>query len=118
MLMLNHPFGEFMGEAIVLLETTLPGGWDGQQVEALTTSLVDAGHAACAQRWRINSTYHWKGEICDEQEWCLRLKTTESALQDLMATLVAEHPYDEPQVVHWVAGASAGYADWVGDKTG
>ena len=118
MLMLKHLFDEFMEGAIVLLETTLPGDWDGQQVEALATLLVDAGHAACAQRWRIDSTYHWKGEICDEQEWCLRLKTTESALQDLVSSLVAEHPYDEPQVVHWVAGASAGYADWVGDQTG
>ena len=105
-----------MTAEIVLLETTLPGAWDEEQVIAFATPLVEAGLAACVQR-RIGSTYRWRGEMCDEQEWCLRLKTSESSLQQLVAALVAEHPYDEPQVVHWLAGASDGYADWVEEQT-
>lgn len=107
-----------MAAEVVLLETTLPGEWDEEQVIAFTTPLVEAGMAACVQRRRIASTYRWRGELCDEQEWCLRLKTSDSSLQELVAALVAEHPYDEPQVVHWRAGASDGYADWVEEQTG
>ena len=105
-----------MGVELLLLETTLPGEWGDAAVAQFSSLFITAGLAACVHRQRISSAYEWEGEVCDEREWVIRLKTSESKLSELIAVLEAEHPYDEPQIIHWPADAGPSYLAWVGEK--
>ena len=77
-------------------------------------TLVEERLCACAQLQVIESVFRWKGEVVDEPEYRLLLKTTTAASDALAARLAELHPYELPAVVRINADAfSAGFSDWV-----
>ena len=75
--------------------------------------------AACVQIIpRIRSIYRWKGEICDEEEHLLIMKTRSAlfpALQDRIREL---HSYEVPEIVSFPLSAGLPeYLNWVLDNT-
>jgi len=82
----------------------------------LATGLVEAELAACVNRLECHSTYRWEGEIHDEREEILLVKTTDGAVEDCREWLVAEHPYDVPCVELYEAeDALPAYREWQAD---
>jgi len=80
----------------------------------IARSVVEERLCACAQLQVIESVFRWKGEVVDEPEYRLLLKTTTAASQALSARLAELHPYELPAVVRIHADAfSAGFSDWV-----
>jgi len=66
----------------------------------LARSVVEAGLAACANIVpAIRSIYRWEGEICDDAEALLVVKTQRSLFEALRDKVVELHPYDVPEVV-------------------
>ena len=47
----------------------------------------------------VRSIYSWQGEMCDESECILLLKTGHVKLQILMKKLREAHPYELPQII-------------------
>ena len=47
----------------------------------------------------VRSVYQWKGELCDDIESLMVIKTTADRLQELTARLLSCHPYDVPEVI-------------------
>jgi periplasmic divalent cation tolerance protein len=47
----------------------------------------------------VRSVYRWKGELCDDSESLLIIKTTADRLDELTRRLLACHPYDVPEVI-------------------
>lgn len=82
---------------------------------ALAHSLVARQLAACVQIvGPITSVYSWQGETQQGDEWLLLIKTTEDAFDELAAVVVAEHPYEVPEILGVPAThALSEYADWV-----
>jgi len=78
-------------------------------------SLVEEGLAACANLVPgVRSIYRWQGEIHDDAEVLLIVKTRASLLDALASRVRALHPYELPEVLALpVAGGSAPYLDWV-----
>lgn len=106
-----------MSGEIVVVQTTLSGSLSEEEVTAFIEPFVNGRLVACVQRSRVNSTYLWKGEKCDEEEWKLELKTSRSRLAELLTLLAESHPYEEPEIIHTIQGASEGYAEWVAEVT-
>lgn len=81
---------------------------------AVARTLVDERLVACAQieERPITSIYRWEGAVHEDPEVLLRLKTVADRREALVTRLAALHPYGEPQVVWFEAGATAGYAEW------
>jgi periplasmic divalent cation tolerance protein len=70
------------------------------QAPDLARGVVEAGLAACVNIVpTIRSIYRWEGEICDDAEALLVVKTRRSLFSALRDKLVALHPYDVPEVV-------------------
>ena len=95
----------------LLMLTPLPSR---EAAQALARELVQRRLAACAQIQAVDSVYRWQGEVCEEPEWRLLLKTT-TARQAELAALVADlHPYELPALlsvpVQW---AEPGFAAWL-----
>ena len=100
-----------MSEVRVVL-VTAP---DEEVAGMLARALVAERLAACANLVpRVRSIYRWEGEVQDDAEVLLILKTTAARLPALAARVQALHPYDLPEVMALTAnGGSEAYLDWV-----
>ena len=84
------------------------------QAAALARGIVEARLAACVQMEAIRSVYRWKGEVHDEPEWKLAIKTTARRCAELERHIRANHPYEMPEIVRVeIAGGSAEYLGWI-----
>lgn len=94
-------------------------GDDRAVVDGLVRGAVERRLAACGQVvGPVTSTYRWEGRVTTDEEWLALLKTSAARVDELIAWLVAEHPYDEPEVLALpVAAGSAGYLAWVVEET-
>jgi periplasmic divalent cation tolerance protein len=86
--------------------------------QRLARGLVDAGLAACVNILpEIRSIYRWQGQVHDEGEVLLIVKTTRLSYPKLESWLLDNHPYDVPEVLALpVQAGSADYLDWVIDQ--
>lgn len=66
----------------------------------ISKTLVENKLAACVNIVpQIRSIYSWKGEICDDSEMLLIIKTKPSAFEALKSTVLKIHPYDVPEII-------------------
>ena len=79
----------------LLVFTTVGREADAQR---LAQALVGEGLCACAQIEAIHSVYRWQGELVQEPEWRLLLKTTAERYAPVEARLRALHPYALPAI--------------------
>lgn len=78
---------------------------------------MQTGLAAAAQVFGpVTSVFWHKGEFGEGEEWQVLLKTTESRYAELEAHLIAEHPWDNPEVSAIQLRGSAAYLAWI-DRT-
>ena len=108
--------------------TTLVGMADHVQVVTTTDSedsavmlargIVDAQLGACVQVVPIRSFYRWDGEVQDDPEWQLQVKTAASRVEDLVAHIRDHHDYDVPEVIATpITGGNPEYLAWVRTET-
>lgn len=83
-------------EPLVVLVTTPPG--DAARV--LARALVEGRLAACVHIVGPSlSVYRWQGQVAEETESLLIVKTTAARLETLELWLAEHHPYDVPECV-------------------
>lgn len=87
-------------------------------VEVVRT-LVSEQLAACGNLvGPIRSIYRWQGEIQDEPETLVILKTTRDRFEAMRARLVELHPYEVAEVIALpVEAGHAPYLAWVAAET-
>ncbi len=84
----------------------------------LSRALVDEGLVACAQRVPVESCYRWEGEVVDEREVLLLLKTPHARAGELVEALARRHPYEVPEVIELpVTGGWPPYLRWMEEQT-
>ena len=101
---------------IVVLLCTVSNAEQGAE---LARPLVDEGLAACVNVVAgIRSIYRWKGEVCDDPEALLIIKTRRERLADLAKRVETLHPYDTPELIALpVQAGLQAYLGWVRDET-
>jgi periplasmic divalent cation tolerance protein len=95
-----------------ILLTTAPSEAEANQ---LAQRLVENGLAACVNQIPgVRSTYLWQGELQQESEIQLWVKTRRNKLAAIESWLAQHHPYDVPEclVINPEAGSSA-YLHWI-----
>lgn len=87
---------------------------DDETAARLARGLVEAGLAACVNRiGGVSSTYRWRGEIEEDGEVLLVVKTLAARVEALAAWLVEAHPYEVPEcVVIEPSAVESAYARW------
>jgi len=100
----------------LLVITTLP---DAASAEALATTLVEAGLAACANILApCRSVYRWQGQTERAAEVPLLIKTTAARYAALEAAIRAHHPYELPEIIAVPIGHGLpAYLAWVAAET-
>jgi len=89
-----------------------------EEGQAIARALVEERLAACVNCWPIQSTYRWQGQVQQDAEWQLVIKTRLDCLPLLEQRVNELHSYDIPELIALpiVAGA-APYLNWVADQT-
>ena len=100
-----------MTDKVVMLTTV------ASEEEGLTISraLVEQKVAACVNLITgVRSVYYWKGEVCQETE-CLLVIKTKDALQKKVADLIRRlHSYECPEIISLpVCWGWEGYLRWI-----
>lgn len=100
-----------MTGALVALSTVA----SAEDAERIARSLVEKGVAACVNVVPgVVSFYRWKGKLERDAEVLLVIKTTAERFEDLKAALLADHPYELPELVALpIAAAHQPYLDWL-----
>ena len=89
-----------------------------EAAEKLASAAVEARLAACVQVSEVRSFYRWKGEVHQDPELLLSLKTSSSAVGALQDLLQEQHPYEEPEIIVLpIIGGSRTYLDWVEENS-
>jgi periplasmic divalent cation tolerance protein len=96
--------------------TTLP---DEKRAREMARGVVEARLAGCVQIDRIESTYRWKGNVENEPEWRLMIKTRAELYSKLEEYLLSHHTYEVPEVIALpLTNLSAAYGSWLDEVTG
>ena len=103
-----------MTDALVVL-VTAPSAETAAEV---ARALVEEGLAACGNVVPgLRSIYRWQGQVHDEAEALLVLKTERRLLEALKARLPALHPYQVPELLALpVEGGLAPYLEWIAES--
>lgn len=102
-------------EAVVLVTTV----GDMSQARMLARALVERRLAACVSILpNLLSIYRWKGELQEDPELLLWIKSRPGLVAAVREAIEALHPYDVPEllVLSVVDGLPA-YLEWLRDST-
>ena len=104
-----------MKDFIVIL-CTVPSKEDGIKI---ARRLVEEELAACVNiTGKILSVYKWKGEICNDEECLLFIKSNKKLFNKISREIVSLHPYEVPEVISLpITDGLEQYLNWIGDNT-
>jgi periplasmic divalent cation tolerance protein len=103
-------------DGFIVVLCTVPSVEVGAQLGRI---LVEQQLAACVNILPgLRSIYRWQGAVHDDAEAQLVIKTRAAHWQELLTTLRAHHPYDEPEVIALpVVQGSPTYLQWLEAQT-
>ncbi|MCL2602129.1 MAG: divalent-cation tolerance protein CutA [Treponema sp.] len=80
--------------------------------------LVERKLAACVQMFPIESIYSWQGEICEEGETMLCIKSRTALFGEIKAAIRENHPYEVPEIIQVpITDGLPEYLQWIADCT-
>jgi periplasmic divalent cation tolerance protein len=95
---------------------TVPNTEVGRKIAQV---LVHEGLAACVNLLpNITSVYRWQGEVQENTELLLLIKTRQEHYPALEDRIKALHPYEVPEIIaHKIEVGSGNYLDWIAKST-
>ena len=92
---------------------------DAEVAKKIAHHLVRSHLAACVNILApCQSVYQWQGQLCEETEVPLLIKTTAAAYPALEAAIRQLHPYELPEIVAFdLKQGLPAYLDWLAEQT-
>ncbi|MBC8338805.1 MAG: divalent-cation tolerance protein CutA [Alphaproteobacteria bacterium] len=90
-----------------------------EEALAIARELVNSRLAACANVLSgTTSVYHWEGEVCEDEEISMILKTRDDLIEQAVEKIKALHSYDCPCVVALpISTGNQAFLDWIDAET-
>jgi periplasmic divalent cation tolerance protein len=100
----------------VIVLTTLPGDFE---IRTFAKTLVEERLAACVNLLPpMDSVYRWEGQVEQETERQMIIKTSRDRVIPLWDRIRELHPYETPEfVVLSIQDGSDAYLRWIGEST-
>lgn len=92
---------------------------DRDRAAQIAHTLVEKKLVACVNIVpEIRSIYSWQGDICDETEMLLIMKTRSDIFAELEHTVKNLHPYEVPEIIALdIQEGLADYLRWIDETT-
>jgi len=105
------------GSEYLIVFSTVPSVEVGTEI---ARDLVENMIAACVNIVpRIKSVYEWDGEIVEENESLLIIKTKQLFMDTLIERISEIHPYDIPEIIAMpVVEGNREYLNWIDSAIG
>lgn len=99
----------------ILVMVTAPSAQEGENI---AKALVEEGLAACCSIISgVRSIYMWKGDICDEKEAMLFIKTKSTYFVELSKRIEKLHSYEVPEIISFrIEDGFEKYMRWIDDS--
>ncbi len=100
---------------MLIVFTTTP---NSEEAETLAKKIVEAKLAACVQVLPpMKSFYFWEGEVQNEAEHLLLIKTLPEKYSILESFIQGNHSYEVPEIVAVTAEkVSSDYLNWINES--
>ena len=91
-----------------------------EQANLLAEELVERRNSCCVNIVPVHrSVYRWKGEISDDSEYLLLIKTLEESYDAVEATIQELHSYELPEILAFdIAKGEAAFMSWISGCVG
>ena len=91
-----------------------------EQANLVAEELVARRNSCCVNILPVHrSVYRWKGEICDDSEYMLVIKTLDEQYDKVEATIRELHSYELPEILAFdIAKGEATFLSWVSGCVG
>ncbi|MGQ9511353.1 MAG: divalent-cation tolerance protein CutA [Thermaceae bacterium] len=91
-----------------------------EKAKEIARALVEENLAACVNIVPgLTSIYRWKGEVVEDKELLLLVKTTTHRFPALRERVLALHPYTVPEIIALpIVEGHKDYLDWLRENTG
>lgn len=100
-------------DIVVILCTAAPA-----DAASMARTLVEQRIAACVNIVPVQSTYRWKGEICNDPEHLMIVKTAKEGADRAVAAIRSMHSAEVPEIIVLpVISGHTPYLDWVWQET-
>ncbi len=90
---------------------------NAEEAASLGEKAVRAKLAACANSFPIQSVFFWQGNIEQDGEVVVLLKTTTEHKESLRQFLEKHHSYNVPAILSWEVEVNEAYGRWVEVET-
>lgn len=89
-----------------------------KEAQLIARNLVDQNFVACANLIdSISSVYRWKGDIVEDQETLLILKTKKTNVEQIIDKIKQLHSYECPAIITLpVEGGFEPYLQWIDEQ--
>ena len=89
------------------------------EAEKISNALVSKKLVACSNIISpIHSIFHWKGDICKEDEVLLILKSTAKNFTEIVTEVKKLHSYEIPEIIALpIIKGLQEYLQWISDET-
>jgi len=98
-------------DALLIVTTT-----DSEDLaRSIASALVEAGEAACVNIVPgVRSVFRWEGELCNEEEYLLMIKTDAANWEAVRSRIRQLHSYQVPEVIAVpIAAGDPDYLNWL-----
>ena len=84
----------------------------------IATPLISSGLAACVNRMPVHSHYMWEGEMVEDDEELLLIKTISARFEEILIIIKEIHPYELPEIIAVpLVNGDASYLAWLQEQT-
>lgn len=100
----------------IVIYCTVPNRKEGKE---LAKALVESELAACVNIIdKVESVFSWNGELCEEKEAMLMIKTKKELFTQVNHTIQKLHSYNVPEVIALpITEADETYLKWIDHET-
>ena len=95
---------------LLLLITTVPNQLLAEQI---ARDLIERNLAACISVKEIKSIYKWLGNIEENKEFEITIKSLPENLNELIIILKKKITYDVPELIYKIFNSEDSYFEWI-----
>ncbi len=97
-------------DALIVLITAT----SAEEAQTIARTLIEEKLAACVSRFPVQSTYTWEGNIEEDEEWQLIIKTQRRQFDRLQGRVQDLHSYEVPEIIALpIETGSTAYLNWI-----